>query len=607
MNFDKEDEILENPGTFCFRIKDKGNNFSYGKNADGYSDKIVRDILNNITQVFLDICKEIQHYSSNNQLYLEHICKNLNYLYNLNTKFNFPGLQVINITRNQLNYFSHWPERFLLCEKSDGVRYLLIQYHGGVCHLIGRNLEFFEIKYLIKLPTSYDIRYQSDWDIEYLLDGELVLDNVNETVDKSEHIYVGGKPKKLNFLVFDAVVVKGKNIGNLAFRKRLSILSDVIKEYEILKFQQSRCEEFIKTFNEKIEKDSFINTQKLLNYNRGCFINPRSKSKITISIYMKDYFNFNQVETIDKLKKYLPHHNDGIIINVDDYPYYSGQSCEIYKWKPLEMNTIDFEVKYNEKIKRYILYTEGKNGLIPVEILCFASKEEKNNFTQNFNKIIVDGEKKNLVECFYDNKLNNSEVLVNNYNLSKRKFDLKNSSEDSVTISNYIENFNNNIPKNINNLNGGWRFMRYRNDKKKANFIKVYTNILICIQENVQLSEIIDTVKKNKEIKLHDLEEEKNFMSSLVWKKFFNKNEKNESDYDDISYGNNIISEEKNGNIPEKEKENTISLLNKKRKLEKDDEYNYEDNINGNNDNNENNDDEDLADGLMDDDYDDYE
>ena len=212
-----------------------------------------------------------------------------------------------------------------------------------------------------------------------------------------------------------------------------------------------------------------------------------------------------------------------------------------------------------------------------------------------------------MVECFYDNKLNNSEVLVNNYNLSKRKFDLKNSSEDSVTISNYIENFNNNIPKNINNLNGGWRFMRYRNDKKKANFIKVYTNILICIQENVQLSEIIDTVKKNKEIKLHDLDEEKNFMSSLVWKKFFNKNEKNESDYDDISYGNNIISEEKNGNIPEKEKENTVSLLNKKRKLEKDDEYNYEDNINGNNDNNENNDDEDLADGLMDDDYDDYE
>ena len=43
---------------------------------------------------------------------------------------------------------------------------------------------------------------------------------------------MGGKPKKLNFLVFDAVGVKGKNIGNLVFKKRLNILAEIIKEYD---------------------------------------------------------------------------------------------------------------------------------------------------------------------------------------------------------------------------------------------------------------------------------------------------------------------------------------------------------------------------------------
>jgi hypothetical protein len=99
---------------------------------------------------------------------------------------------------------------------------------------------------------------------------------------------------------------------------------------------------------------------------------------------MKDYYTFTQVNKLNEFIKLLPHHNDGLIINVDDYPYYSGQSCEIFKWKPIEMNTIDFEIKYNKEKDRYILCAVGKGeagmneaNLIPVEILCFENDEEK--------------------------------------------------------------------------------------------------------------------------------------------------------------------------------------------------------------------------------------
>jgi hypothetical protein len=38
----------------------------------------------------------------------------------------------------------------------------------------------------------------------------------------------------------------------------------------------------------------------------------------------------------------LVHENDGLIFTVDECPYYPGTCQEIVKWKPPNMNTIDF-------------------------------------------------------------------------------------------------------------------------------------------------------------------------------------------------------------------------------------------------------------------------
>ena len=518
LNDYKVEEILENPGLFCFRIDKQNNSYVLGKNIRNYGEKEINEIKKNITGVFQHISEEIQKYENLNPEYLGHIINNLNFGYNNKKKFNFPGLQVINMDREKLNYFTHWPDRFLLCEKSDGVRYLLIQYKNGICHLVGRNLEFFEIICSERLPPPYArIQLYSDWSIEYFLDGELVLDDVDEeNDDKSKFIKVNGKNKKINFLIFDAVVIKGLNIGFLPFKKRLEEFSKVfIEEYDVLKYIKSRGKSFIEKYKIDIEKSNFININKLKKDIKSSVQGTKTTSSINnknITLYIKDYYTFNQVQKLNNIIKLLPHHNDGLIINVDDYPYYSGQSCEIFKWKPLEMNTIDFEIIYHAKIKRFILYITTKEGNLPVELLSFGSDIEKKNFENNYDKY-----NKNIGECFYDNNLINDEVAINNYNIKK----IKNENNNSDDISEIFSSFINKIPKDKNKYKGGWRFLKFRNDKLYSNFINTYQNIKICIKEDIQMKEIFETVKKNSEIKINDLNEEINFMSSLIWKKFF--------------------------------------------------------------------------------------
>ena len=570
LNDYKVEEILENPGLFCFRIDNQNNSFVLGKNTHNYGEKEINEIKKNIIGVFQHISEEIAKYENDNPEYLGHIVNNLNFGYNNKKKFNFPGLQVINMDREKLNYFTHWPDRFLLCEKSDGVRYLLIQYKNGICHLIGRNLEFFEIICSEKLPPPYArIQLYSDWSIEYLLDGELVLDDVDEeNDDKSKFIKVNGKNKKINFLIFDAVVIKGSNIGFLPFKKRLNEFSKVfMEEYDVLKYIKSRGKSFLKKYNMDIQYSKFININKINKDIKSSIQGTKTTSNSNnknISLYIKDYYTFKQIEKLNDLIKLLPHHNDGLIINVDDYPYYSGQSCEIFKWKPLEMNTIDFEIIYNEKIKRFILYITTKEGNLPVELLCFGSDEEKKNFKNNYDK-----DNKNIGECFYDSKLINDEVAINNYNLSK----IKNNNNDD--ISDIFGSFVNKVPKDKEKYKGGWRFLKFRSDKLYSNFINTYQNIKICIKEDINMKEIFETVKKNSEIKLPDLNEEKNFMSALIWKKFFKKNKNDDEDEDDL--------------FPEEDNNNKNDLLNKKRKTP---DYNKNEDENENEDNNENNDDD---------------
>ena len=629
------EEILENPGILIFKLNNPNKIFPDKKFTNKYNISEVNYIKGNIIEVFQNICENVDKCKEQNPEYLGHIVKNLNSRYNNKNKFNFPGLQVINMDREKLNYFTHFPERFLLCEKSDGVRYLLIQYKNGICHLVGRNLQFFEIYISERLNSTPYKANENEWAIDYLLDGELILDDVNEEYDdKAKFIKFNGKFKKINFLIFDAVVIKGINIGFLPFFRRLEELHKLFKEYDVNKYIKNCAKSFVIKLKEDLKLNKGSN-----NSNKIDFPNPGKLEKNikliipgtmttnnvnnkSITLFMKDYFNFNDVERLNQFIKLLPHHNDGLIINVDDYPYYSGQSCEIFKWKPIEMNTIDFEIKYNKEKSRYLLCatgseSDGKNQpiLLPVEILCFKSDEEKEKFKEIFDRF----ENKLIAECFYDANLCNKETAINNYYLSK----IKKTSNDKIPMD--LSDFpNEKIKLDIDKLKGGWRFQRLRNDKSSGNFINTYQNIKVCIKENLHMEEILSTIDKNKNLikdknsdegkkYWHDLQKESNFMSALIWKRFFMKDKIEENDdFDDDEFFHLNKKEDK---IKE---ENDIQLLNKKRKKSNEEESeekvesnannNDYNNDNGKNDNNDDDlDDEDNLDKLYDDDYgDDY-
>ena len=628
-NYTNVDEILENPGILIFTLNNPNKIFPDKRFTNKYGVSEVNFIKENIIEVFQNICQTVNKCKEQNPEYLGHIVNNLNSRYNHSKKFNFPGLQVINMDREKLNYFTHFPERFLLCEKSDGVRYLLIQYKNGICHLVGRNLQFYEINISERLPPSYYPK--EEWTIDYLLDGELILDDVNEEFDdKSKFIKLNEKFKKINFLIFDAVVIKGINIGYLPFRNRLIELNKLFKEeYGISKYVKNCAKSYINKLKDELKTNKSSNNSKGLD-----FPNPNKLEKeipkiipgtVTtnnvnnkyITLYMKDYFNFNDVERLNEFIKLLPHHNDGLIINVDDYPYYSGQSCEIFKWKPIEMNTIDFEIKYNKEKSKYLLYvtnneTDGKtiSNLTPVEILCFESDDEKENFSKIYNRY----ENKLIAECFYDANLSNKETAINNYYLSK----IKSNTNEKIPMN--LDDFpNDNIKLDLQKLKGGWRFQRLRNDKSSGNYISTYQNIKVCIKENLHMEEILSTIDKNKNLikdknsqegrnYMHDLEKESFFMSALIWKTFFKK-EKND-DNDDFDEEEFFHLSKKDDNKNKKENE----LLNKKRKKSEDEEESKE-KVEDNNDiddKNNNNDDDDDLDGdddfdkLLDDDYGDY-
>ena len=61
---------------------------------------------------------------------------------------------------------------------------------------------------------------------------------------------------------------------------------------------------------------------------------------------MKDMFEARHTPIIfEKIIPKLLHENDGVIFTKNQCPYYPGTCTEILKWKPLELNTVDFTLK----------------------------------------------------------------------------------------------------------------------------------------------------------------------------------------------------------------------------------------------------------------------
>jgi len=199
----------------------------------------------------------------------------------------FPGPQPVSIERK------HFPilrrNEYLVCEKSDGVRHLLIAVMYGdkkMCIIMNRANDMYLVP--LNLPR---VAYSGT-----VFDGELVQDSL--------------------LLVYDAVCVAGTPVSTLTLIQRMEHANSIIKN--ILRLKTDK-----------------------------------------ITIRCKTFYNLRNFESFQR--EFLPtlsYKTDGLVFTPLHEPIRVGTHETMFKWKPRDLNTIDFQVKGNR------LYLQEKGRLV---------------------------------------------------------------------------------------------------------------------------------------------------------------------------------------------------------------------------------------------------
>ena len=199
----------------------------------------------------------------------------------------FPGPQPISIERRHFPYLKN--NKYLLCEKTDGVRRALVCKNKETV-LIDRKLDVTPIK--IAMPRS--AREGT------ILDGELLDDG--------------------RFIVYDALVLSGVSVKDHKLTTRIKAIR------------------------------AFVG---------GILQTPSN----TVTIQLKRFFPIRDVYHF--YTEYMPkltYKTDGLVFTPIDEPMRKGTHETMFKWKPRDMNTIDFQLK--RKGDKWSMYIQDRGRLI---------------------------------------------------------------------------------------------------------------------------------------------------------------------------------------------------------------------------------------------------
>jgi len=357
----------------------------------------------------------------------------------------FPGSQPVSLERKHLDDLQKRP--WLVCEKSDGVRYLLLIHktdfvvrrpptvwqkelgaRRGCCFLVNRKFEFLAVPSLdVQLGEQLLSTLNNS-----LLDGELVRDEVDlPSSEEGEEAEVGVKTMpQATFLVFDALSVRNHFVGELDLFDRLRVAQG----------------EFI--FNIRLTYGEF---------------QPVVPCIITLKqMYKTEHVNF----VLQHVIKTLPHENDGLIFTRVDKPYKCGKTEDILKWKPRHLNSVDFEVKMawgidekGEKKGKYCILHAAQKGVPFHYGFIYLDEEQQNFLLQKFQGRNV------VIECVQDP----------NWYIFQPPND-----EYSPWLS----------AKRSSGL--AWKYLRPREDKQYANDINTIQGVLKSIQAGINEDTLIN-------------------------------------------------------------------------------------------------------------------
>ncbi|KAI1804379.1 mRNA capping enzyme, alpha subunit [Daldinia bambusicola] len=212
----------------------------------------------------------------------------------------FPGAQPVSFTRKHLEELMR--EDYYVCEKSDGIRYLLYiaaDEANQECHyLIDRKNDYWFIQegsLHFPLPGNQQAFHRGT-----ILDGEMVVDKLSD-----------GRQEP-RYLVFDCLAVDGQSLTSRELSKRLGYFQE-----QVFKPYQKLLEEYPE---EKQYQPFFIDLKSM---------------QLSYGVPM----------IFDDVIGNLMHENDGVIFTALHADYKSGTDPHILKWKDAEENTVDFRWK----------------------------------------------------------------------------------------------------------------------------------------------------------------------------------------------------------------------------------------------------------------------
>eukprot|EP00914_Ancora_sagittata_P020132 GHVO01039907.1.p2 GENE.GHVO01039907.1~~GHVO01039907.1.p2 ORF type:complete len:455 (+),score=98.03 GHVO01039907.1:53-1417(+) len=362
----------------------------------------------------------------------------------------FPGSQPVSLSRSNLADLIR--NRFVACEKTDGVRYLLLAASKNV-FLIDRKQTVLCVEMHLPVIDSEDPHQRT------LLDGELVTDTV-------------GGQKRVRFLVYDAI----------------SINKIPCLRYDLITRLKLAYEEVIKP---RIVWES-LNPEAL---------EAEKSSNNFLEIYIKDFFEIWDIPCIQNFSDRLPHLSDGIIFTPVDAPYCAGTCKKLIKWKPPHMNTVDFvgEVMYDfttNQPRGVALYFGDKGVTTPANMFLVPTGDIYNQLI-NSGRTALDNQQKmartadasparhrrplnirHILECSFDPTTIHTPPVRAQKN-GRYVFDF-----DNPTV-----------------VEGGWIAQRIRTDKTTPNDKRVVDRVREAIDDGVTFTELLiqfNTAKESK-------------------------------------------------------------------------------------------------------------
>ncbi|OLL25789.1 mRNA-capping enzyme subunit alpha [Neolecta irregularis DAH-3] len=218
----------------------------------------------------------------------------------------FPGAQPVSFATHHLDQLRQ--RDFFVCEKSDGVRCLMFitsepdrdpsRPCREVVYLIDRKNHYYQVPRLhFPLPDDPTCKTFHD---RTILDGELVIDT---EADGSQ---------VMRYLVFDCLVINGKNLIKRDYSKRLGHVQNLLLK---------PLQKFLKA-NLTFSRDMPFRVE-----------------------FKEMQFAYGLSLLFNKLLPELKHGNDGLIFTSWDAPYVFATNENILKWKPAEENSIDFQLR----------------------------------------------------------------------------------------------------------------------------------------------------------------------------------------------------------------------------------------------------------------------